>query len=287
MNTIRILLSIVLIVTLISCKKKETNTPLEPKLIFKFKFDSTQVRLNSTGNISILPTGHGALSPIFNSMSAHYIELAPSALTQLGNGEVVYKAAETSTGGANAINFDLSTKAGNNQEFFFIPLSQVSNGTYEWLRVSLAYQNYDIKFKALGYNLKGTIASFIGFNSYVGSFKIKDSTMNINSNKAQGFWALETPYAIYSGQAPIGATTVVNPISSTSPIPSGSCVVTASFSQPLVISGNETNDIIIIVSLSTNKSFEWVDVANNNIYEPLDGDQVVDMGIRGMIPLIQ
>jgi hypothetical protein len=73
----------------------------------------------------------------------------------------------------------------------------------------------------------------------------------------------------------------------TSPIPAGSCLVTGQFLNPLIVTGNETKDINIIVSLSTNKSFEWIDVDSNGTYDPNNGDQVIDMGIRGMIPKIQ
>ena len=64
----------------------------------------------------------------------------------------------------------------------------------------------------------------------------------------------------------------------------GSCVVTGQFASPLIISGTENTDITVIVSLSTNKSFEWIDTNSNGLYEPLLGEQVADMGIRGMIP---
>ena len=58
------------------------------------------------------------------------------------------------------------------------------------------------------------------------------------------------------------------------------------FDQPLVITGNETKDIVINVSLSINNSFEWIDAAGDNIYEPAV-DTVVDMGIRGVVPYVQ
>jgi hypothetical protein len=80
---------------------------------------------------------------------------------------------------------------------------------------------------------------------------------------------------------------VVNPLFATSPIPDGSCVVTGQFASALQITGNETEDVVITVSVSTNKSFEWVEHGANSYYEPLQGDTVVDMGIRGMIPLVQ
>ena len=89
--------------------------------------------------------------------------------------------------------------------------------------------------------------------------------------------------------APAGSTTVVNPLFATSPIPAGSCVVTGKFDRPLVISGNETEDITVTLSFSINNSFEWKDTNGNgklDIYA--DGvtpaEQIVDMGLRGLIP---
>lgn len=271
-----------------SCKKESNPTPTGPNLIFRFKFDSTQVRLNNIGQPAGIPVGHAAQSPIFNKMSAHYVELAPTALTPLGTGKILYHAPEVTTGGATAINFNQSTFVGNGETFLSVPLSSVTPGTYEWLRVSLAYQNYNIKLRASGLDLTGTIASFIGFRTYINSYTIKDSTVVVNANKDQGYWAFETSVPgfgfVTSGQAPAGATTVPNPIFSTSPVPAGSCVVTGEFASPLQITGTETNDIIVEVSLSTNKSFEWINADGNSTYDPLDGDQVVDMGIRGLIP---
>jgi len=255
-----------------------------PMLIFKFKFDSTQVRLDAFGNPSTMPVGHAGQSPKFNSMSAHYIEFAPNDITPLGGGTVLYRAAETTAGGPSAIDFDQSVKAGEGQTFFSMPLKTVAQGTYKWLRISLAYQNYDIKFRYLTYDLTGTLASFIGFNTYINSYKIKNSTVAVGANKLQGYWGFETNSSVTEGQASV--TTVPNPNPS-SPIPAGSCVVTAQFTPLLNIPTNATHDMVITVSLSTNKSFEWMDLNSNGIYEPAAGDVVVDMGIRGMIPIVQ
>lgn len=300
-----ILLAIVLFT---SCQKDDETPISNYKLIFKFVFDSTQTRLNNIGQPATLPAGNAALSPVFNGMSAHYIELAPNANTLLGQGQILYKAPETTIGGNTAIDFSQSTIVANGGTFFSIPINNINLGSYEWLRVSLAYQNYDIKYHIdttvttpLG-NLNvnqvntGTVASFIGFNTYIGNLKIKNESLAINGNRTQGFWAFETSFNlagnnyIYkdSAQAPANATTVVNPIQATSPIPAGSCVVTASFKPgKLVITGNETSDIIVEVSLSTNKSFEWKEKVNNGLWDPLKGEQVVDMGIRGMIPTLK
>jgi len=291
-----LLLLLFLALGLASCTKEDADPPVEdptdggPRLILKFRFDSTQVRLNNLGGASTVPAGRGAQSPRFNRMSAHYVEFAPTATTQLGQGDVVYFAPETTMGGANAIDHDLGLNVADGQAFVNIPLSDLGPGTYQWLRVSLAYQNYDVRFYYNDVGYLGTIASFIGYNTYISSFLVHDSTVTVNANKPQGYWAFEVqdppmPTPVTEGQAP--GTTVVNPIFNTSPIPAGSCVVTGAFQAPVTITGNETADVVITVSLSTNKSFEWTELDGDNKFEPVNGETVVDMGIRGMLPIVE
>jgi hypothetical protein len=313
MNKRIILTAIAAIFILTACKKKDSSTvtagtpPPAARLIFKFKFDSTQVRLNGLGQPVSVPAGHQAQSPRFNGMSGHYIEMAKTDWDSVGKGTVLYVAPSVTTGitsgtFTNAIDYDKSTVVGNNQEFFSIPLSQVPAGTYKWLRVSLAYQNYDITYKftysGMPYFFTGTIASFIGYSTYINSYKIKTQTIPVNMNKLQGYWGFETTTTIGSvvttttvtGQAP--STTVVNPLFASSPIPAGSCLATGRFvnaagtQQLFTITGNETKDIVIVVSLSTNKSFEWAEHSGDTNYEPAAGDTVTDMGVRGLIPFV-
>lgn len=256
-----------------------------PYLVVKLKFDSTQQRLDNFGQPATIPSNHSAQSPVFHGMSAHYIELAPDMYTQLGDGEIIYKGAETTDGGGQAVDFNQAIIKGDNEVFMQIPIADVAPGTYEWIRVSLTYQNYDIDYRANGYDLTGRLASFVGYNTYIGSYMIDSETININGNKLQGYWGFESAGYITEGQAP--ATTVPNPISSTSPVPPGSCVVTGDFNAPFTITGEEENDVTMVISLSTNNSFEWKDDNQNGVYEPLDGDTVVDMGLRGLEPIIQ
>ncbi len=276
-----------------------TSTATGPKLIFKFKFDSTQARLNNLAMPATVPSTNAAQSPTFNGMSAHYIEMAQGDLTQVGQGEVLYRAAETECGGAKAIVFCESVVAKDGEVFFSVPIASVTPGTYKWLRVSLAYQNYDVKIKTTSAGvIKGTIASFVGFNTYVSKYKMHNAVMtptaNGAGNKLQGYWGFYTNYMSTDvkaeGQAP--QTTVVNPNSS-SPIPPGSCLVTGTFVTtaapnvlaPLTITGSETQDIIITVSLSTNKSFEWKELTYDGLFQPEIGETVVDMGLRGLKPM--
>jgi hypothetical protein len=275
---------LIIALSFFSCQKDDVTS--EPNLIIKFKFDPNQVRLNNLGQPSTIPSGNAAQTPNFNSISAHYFELAPNAYTQLGQGTVLYHAPETMAGGDNAIDFDQSKILAEDEVFLSIPLSQVTQGSYEWVRVSLSYQNFDVSIRNAGNDYTGTFASFVGFNTYLSTHNIGNNSFPVNGNRAQGYWAFalnDFPFAT-SGQAPAGSTTVPNPLATTSPIPAGSCVVTGKFANNLVINGSETKDVVVTLSLSINNSIEWTEVNADGKYEPSAGENIVDMGLRGLIP---
>jgi hypothetical protein len=293
------------VLALFSCKKDNTTTTSTSKMAFQFQFDATQTRLNNLGNPATLPSGNAAQTPDFKQLSVHYIELAQDKYTSLGKGAIVYKGAEITKNGESAVDFDKAAVSGQNQVFASINLKDLAPGTYEWVRASVTYQNFDIKFNANGLpvvgdlkNQSGTVASFVGFNTFLTKIKPKTKELSVNLAKKQGFWAFETnltsPYdsynQIYSGDAPSGATTVVNPLAATSPIPAGSCVVTGKFLTPLVVTGKETKDITVTLSFSVNKSLEWKDSnANGQLDWYADqtknkNETIVDMGLRGLIP---
>ena len=138
------------------------------------------------------------------------------------------------------------------------------------------------------------MSSFVGYNTHINNLKVYEEELQIDESKLQGFWAFETqfegllvPYnQVSMGQAPENATTVVNPFPN-APIPTGSCVVSGSFDQTLNITGEETEDINVIISLSTNNSFEWNDLNGNgewdlDVANPDSSEPVVDMGLRGL-----
>jgi len=269
----------------ISCEKDD-DVAGEPMLIVKFKFDKEQQRLNNLGQLATIAAGNAAQSPDFNLISAHYLEFSPTANTQLGGGTILYHGEETTMGGKNAIDFNQAKVVSEGEIFLEIPLSKLAKGNYEWVRVSLAYQNYRISVRNAGHDYLGTLASFVGFNTYISAFDIDNAIFNINGNRSQGYWAFkldDNPYST-EGQAAEGATTVPNPIASTSPVATGSCVVTGKFSSKLNITGNETKNIVVTLSLSVNKSFEWHEIAADGKFEPSIGEQVVDMGLRGLQP---
>ncbi len=282
--------------SLVGCGEDPIVEPTEPQVVFRFKFDKNQERLNSFGQPATVPAQNAAQSPDFNSISAHYVELIPNILTQVGTGQILYRADETTAGGANAIDFSKAVIVAEDEVFLSVPISAIAAGTYPYIRISLSYQNYNIKFNASGFSqLTGTLASFIGYNSYVTNYNIGQENVAVNGNKLQGYWGFETVVnvlgqdyvSVTEGQVPAGFITVPNPLASTSPIPAGSCLVTGNFVTPLTITGNETENIEVQISVSVNNSFEWSDLDNNNQYDPLDGDVPVDMGVRGLKAIVQ
>nr|WP_321233725.1 hypothetical protein [uncultured Psychroserpens sp.] len=274
---------------ILSCGDNQDDLPIPngPRLIIKLKFDPTQERLGNLGQPVSVAAGNAAQSPSIHRMSPNYIEFAPTATTALGTGEIIFEGEGTTLGGAQAIDFQNAFFAGNNEIFGTIPLSAVSAGNYEWVRVSLAYQEGDIDLLVNGQDITGTLASFVGYNTYITSFDLNGNSIDINANKAQGFWVFKALGGFPTqGQAPEGATTVPNPLFDSSPIPQGSCVVTGEFENGLTISGNEIEDITVTLSFSINNSFEWTEVNADGKYEPEAGEQVVDMGLRGLIPSV-
>lgn len=285
---IKVLALLVLSFISFSCTDEDDNQVIveEPQLIIKFKFDPTQIRLNNIGQPATLPAGNAAQSPIFNSISAHYLEFTPNAMTQVGQGSVLYTGPSTTLGGANAIDFSQAKIVGEGEAFLSIPLKNLPAGSYEYVRVSLSYQNYNINVRASGSDYVGTLASFVGYNNYITTHSVAGNSFVVNDDKLQGYWAFAIPSVGYSasGQTPAGATTVPNPIATTSPIPSGSCLVTGKFANNFVVTGNETKNVEVQLSLSINNSFEWQEVNADGKFEPSAGENVVDMGLRGLIP---
>lgn len=291
---------------LFSCENSTPN-PSDAKLRIRFIFDTSQERLNNVGNLAVMPDSHAGLNPVFRQVSAHFIELVPAGLVPYKAGAEVFQGAEVAASNPNpfgfttAIDFDQATVVEDQDVFIEIPLKDIAPGTYEHGRVSVSFQSFDVKFnlnnlQSIG-DLReqtGTLAGFVGYNTYIRDLQVAAMSLPVNAAKLQGFWAFEShfegnlaPYnQIISGQAPPNATTVVNPFPNF-PIPQGSCVVSGSFDKVLTIEGTETEDIELVFSFSINKSFEWVDSNGNGEWD-LDAqaseqsEKVVDMGLRGL-----
>ena len=266
------------LLTLGSC-----NPESEGDLVFTFHFDEQGERLNNLGEAEPLPEGHAGQNPRFRGISAHYVELMASPYTPVGDGLILYQGAETSLGGASAIDFREAVVVGQGEEFARIPLKGLTSGEYPYFRISLSYQNFDVDLKAEnGETYPTTLASFVGYNTYIDSYTLNEETIAVNGNKLQGYWGLEILGTTLEGQTPEGATTVPNPFWATAPIPQGSCIVTGAFDRPLTFVEDMDEDVVLEVHITTNNSFEWVDVIPDGVWEPSADENVVDMGTRGI-----
>lgn len=269
----------------LSCESDEAESS-EPMLVVKFRFDKTQQRLDNSGRLAVMPGENAAMTPELNAVAADYLELSPDEITRLGDGAVIYRAPVTAIGGGNAIDFGKSEIVRDGQTAIKIPLKEIAAGNYNWVRVSIGYQNYTIDVRHSGKDYKATVASFIGSNTYIGSHAIGNNFFDVNANRPQGYWAFALtnyPYSL-EGQAPKGATTVPNPLAASSPIPPGSSVVTGQIANKLVVTGKEKKDIVLTLSISVNNSFEWKEIDFDGKFEPAIGETIVDMGVRGLIP---
>lgn len=312
----KLLLFSLCVLGLAACQKGEDGNPAEanPKLRIQFKFDPAQERLNNFGQPAPLPLGHAGQSPDFNALSTFYLELVPTKFTQVESGAVIYRAktqaAEVGSSFEEAVIFDEAIVSDEGEVFLEIPIKDITPGTYEFLRASVTYQNANVRF-----NLKNlpaplpsdlddqmaTIASFIGFNTYITDHQVGQQVQSINGDRQQGFWAFEpqleepyqalflqsTPSGVISDQAPAGSLTVVNPLEEFGvSLPFGSCIVTGAFEEAFELTGEETQDITLTLSFSINNSFEWVDKNGNGQWdfdvEQTAAEEVVDMGLRGL-----
>jgi hypothetical protein len=254
-----------------------------PMLRVVLDVDPDQERLDNFGEPAPAPPdGHAAQDPEFLLVGAHSAELVPSATTLLGEGTQVFDSPHRD----GAVDFAELPVVEPGEELVAVPLSDLAAGTYEYLRVSVSYQRFRVQGHAdfMGTDVAADVevAAFVEEEMYVDSYELGDETVDVGAVKKQGYYGAWSQYTgVIEGQAPTGATTVPNPLDETSPIPVGSCVVTGVFDQPFELAGDEGDDVVLHVTLSTNDSFEWEDDNGDEKWQPFE-ESVVDMGLRGM-----
>jgi len=267
-----------------SCNKDkeipDKSYPPSSHLVLKFKFDSLQDRLDNQGAISNVPIGFGGYSPDINLISIGLIELLTDSTTVFGNGYRIMSGNGATI--ANDTGYSCCWDAFDNDFQYTATLSanQTPN-TFRWIRIYFTYENFNIKFLHQGIVYDGTVSAFLARKAFTNHFQIKDSIYNTYSVKTNGEWFLEvdTPgYGVVLHDT--ASTTAPNVLYSSLLVPSGGCIVTCLIDTPLYLGSSQTKTITI--SMSTNKSFEWVDHSDPAFFEPFDGDTIVDVGIRGL-----
>ncbi len=304
MNTLKHFILFAAVLTSAACSSDDdtATSTSSPKLKVKFTLSSTADRLDNFGNPVDIPAGNAAQSPDFEIIGFHFAGIYPNQFTPYDQGESLFLTPTSSLGGIEAIDFDQEFFVTENNNSFEIPLSDLSPGIYQYFRASVGYQKYKIMMNLEGTNdnqlwddnvdVNPTLASFLGYNTYIDAYTIKDSVVQVQANKLQGYFGMEIQHdflgfqygQVITGETP--QTTVPNPINDTSPVPAGSCVVTGQFPEALVIPADPMSDIEVEVVISINNSFEWVDGNGNGKWEPALGENVVDMGTRGLFPRV-
>ena len=296
------------ILSLLGLLLGSTGCKEEPTYLvhFRVKFDGLQERLNSTGYPVAVGSGKAAQTPLMNQIGIQQIELTTNSSTSFGKGTVLLTTPATTVGGEEAIDFSKVIMAKEGEDFLTVPIKNLPIGRYEWSRVSVAYQNFDVLFNMSNVpfvgsflDQRGTLASFLGQSTYITPYKVWNKLDNTKGNVKQGYWCYETklvtPYAsndrMFSGNSPDGMTTVVNMMSATMPNPIGSGIITGKFDTPLSITGTETKDIYVTLSFSVNNSFEWEETIERNgkwdynmqanTGQP-SVERILDAGLRGL-----
>ncbi|WP_435624903.1 hypothetical protein [Flagellimonas sp.] len=298
------------LLVLVSCSsdlEEEDQISEDFMLNISFVMDASAERLDNLGEAVGIPAGNAAQNPDFEVLGLHFIGLYPDKFTPFENGTTVFSSPTTNQGGLEAIDFENELFLTESDNKISIPLSDVSPGTYEFFRASIGFQQYKIVYNLAGLSIQhtswpkgvaddidveGTVASFLGFNTYINQYFLGNQTITVDSNKLQGYFGLETSGEIsgfpfnHLTEGESNRTTVPNPINETSPIPPGSCVVTGKFQSALVVPEKPVRDIDVQIVISVNMSFEWKDTNGNGKFEPLLGEKVMDMGTRGVFPTV-
>lgn len=222
---------------IVKCK-----TPIEDRMLrLKFEFDETLPRLNNFGFPATMPDGHAGQVPQFGRMSVHWIELVPNYLTAIGAGEVIYTGPTTTP---PIIDHSKAIIAGEGVFWLNISLLNIASGTYKYIRTSVAYQEYAVRFNLIN-NLDewittqfpipagfsgindiesgtGYVQSFVGVNTYIGTIYSQGLQLVVNDNKLQGFGTLAQVFdndamnqenrQLISWDGIPNATTVPNPL---------------------------------------------------------------------------
>ena len=263
--------------------------------------DPSGARLDWDGNSSEVAAGNIGITPdsVLN-IGIHYLELVQDANTAYKSGVIIYRSPETFQGGEIAIDFDSLLFLAPGTEIFNANLRKIPPGTYSYIRASVTCISYgitvdldDVPGAGAVNNVPATMYSFLGYRTYIGSIQADTNDQEINANRALGFWLLETrqPEAdwnkVIQTQLNSNLVTVVNELSDSAPIPNSTAIITGVFDEPLVITGEESDDLYLTLTFSVNKVIEVADANSDGTWDlnyqfNVLSEELMDHGLRSL-----
>ncbi len=306
MNLSKVAIICLTLFLMTGCRKQNSA-----RVYFKIKFDPLQERLNSSGIVAGIGSGNAAQTPLMNTAGIEALEILRNAQAQPKDITTLFSVSTTTSGGNPATDYSKLIMVKDGDTFLSVPISNISPGKYEWLRIAIPFQNFDIRFNMLNVPFIGdlpderaTLASFISSENYITKYKIWEKEDVVNGNKKRGYWSLETRLnpaynslnTIFRGYITDNTITFVNPIVKAATSTNASSFITGKLDTPLSITGSETEDITIVLTLSINNMFEWEENINRNGKWDINtqgtggqpqAEKIKDLGFRSLKVLTQ
>jgi hypothetical protein len=297
-----------------SCNDDGGGSLFDPFLRLRVNFDTQGERFDANGELAEVPEGRAAYTPEMRELRISSIELVPDENTPVGQGVMLYEAATRVVFGEEITELDqtISTAGGivaNRFNFQDIPA-----GTYPYVRVGLASAKYQLNYD-LHYHVKDSTdtdsippdftvpveltqlsggMAVLYSDAWVNTLTPFNITLDINQQKRQGYYAFETSFTssfelgnnVYVDSLFNTIPTLPNPISATAPTPESSGIITGVFDTPLEVTGQESEDVLVDLTFSTNQAFEWVDPNNDGRWDVWilaeTWERISDFGLRSL-----
>ena len=264
-----IFLACIILLVVQSCDRNDDEMPdhrygYGGGITYNILIDSTQVRLDSNANPSIIPPGHGSLSPSFNFLQVNGLSLLNAS--DSSDVSTVYPSKEIH-GSSGTFEGSFHYNGG--------PM------TFNFLRIYFSFQNFEVQCLTGGNLMNVNVLSFmsLGYYPYT-SFVIHDSIVP-HPIQNRGEWFMEIDSTGF-GVVLHGQTSMITEPDFLNENYYGQVqdyALTCPINPPITFTGDQHHTLSI--SISSNKCFEWIEHSTPGIFEPLDGDTIYDFGLRG------
>jgi hypothetical protein len=261
---------------IVSCNKEDDEMPegrygYVSNANVTIVLDSNEERLDGNANPSVIPSGHGAQSPVSETLKIESIGFLTGESESGGN---------SLQNNYSVISVDINGSSGNVSGDF---RHGSANFTAKYLRLTLSYEKFTIESKLHGNVENLHFLAFMKqyYNPYE-SILLGNDTINMDSVLNQGKWFLVLDNQGVDSLIDGTTTSITEPNVLHSQLPNtsdNSCTIICPIDPPITFYKGEPRNLQI--KISCNHSFEWIEHSDPAFFEPLDGDTIYDFGLRG------